>query len=346
MKWNPVFRRELTVGSRSIRIAVILVVFNGILAVVALFNLYSVMEQVKLTAEIQYSRFLELYTFVSAIEFIMLMFIMPALTASSISGERERQTLELMLTTIMKPREIVVGKLYSSLTTMLILAVSALPVQSLVFVYGGITVADILLLFLCHGIVAVLTGGIGLFCSSCVKRSTISTVCTYAVLVLLVAGTYAINAFAYRMDLNEVNSYVSALASTTRRASSGGFQYLLLLNPAVTFYAVINGQAGSGDMRSMFEMCFGAMSDNWITAHWVFVSLTAQLVLAVILIAAAVYTVTPWHTGLHREKAPAKSVKIKRKWGYGWKKRVKCSGSDATCPQPRGIWLWAGPQNR
>ena len=94
----------MTVGSRSIRMMAILFVFNSILAAVALFNMYSVAEQVRTTAEIQYSQFLDLYTFVSSIEFIMLLFIMPALTASSISGERERQTLELMLTTTMESR--------------------------------------------------------------------------------------------------------------------------------------------------------------------------------------------------------------------------------------------------
>ena len=119
----------MTVGSRSIRMMAILFVFNSILAAVALFNMYSVAEQVRTTAEIQYSQFLDLYTFVSSIEFIMLLFIMPALTASSISGERERQTLELMLTTTMEPRDMVLGKLASSLVTMLVLAVSALPVQ-------------------------------------------------------------------------------------------------------------------------------------------------------------------------------------------------------------------------
>ena len=71
--------------------------------------MYSVAEQVRTTAEIKYSQFLDLYTFVSSIEFIMLLFIMPALTASSISGERERQTLELMLTTTMEPRDMVLG---------------------------------------------------------------------------------------------------------------------------------------------------------------------------------------------------------------------------------------------
>ena len=56
MKWNPVFRREITVGSRSIRMTAILLVFNSILAAAALFNLFSAAEQVKATAEIQYSQ--------------------------------------------------------------------------------------------------------------------------------------------------------------------------------------------------------------------------------------------------------------------------------------------------
>ena len=50
----------MTVGSRSIRMMAILFVFNSILAAVALFNMYSVAEQVRTTAEIQYSQFLDL----------------------------------------------------------------------------------------------------------------------------------------------------------------------------------------------------------------------------------------------------------------------------------------------
>lgn len=114
MKMNPVYKRETTVSSRSFRLALIIMVFNGILALVALLNMYSVVARVKITAEIQYSSFLNLYVFVSVVEFVMLMFIMPALTAGSISGERERQTLDLMLTTTMKPSDIILGKLSAS----------------------------------------------------------------------------------------------------------------------------------------------------------------------------------------------------------------------------------------
>ena len=57
MRWNPVFRREMTVGSRSIRMMAILFVFNSILAAVALFNMYSVAEQVRTTAGISIRSF-------------------------------------------------------------------------------------------------------------------------------------------------------------------------------------------------------------------------------------------------------------------------------------------------
>ena len=267
----------MTVGSRSIRMMAILFVFNSILAAVALFNMYSVAEQVRTTAEIQYSQFLDLYTFVSSIEFIMLLFIMPALTASSISGERERQTLELMLTTTMEPRDMVLGKLASSLVTMLVLAVSALPVQALVFVYGGVTLQDIGMLFLCHGVVAILTGSIGIFYSSVLRRSTVSTVCSYVTVVALTAGTMAVNLFA----------------------TSGILRYLFLFNPAVSFYNVINGQAGSGDMRKWFEPLFGVFPDNAITAHWTACSLILQCMLAMVLIAAAVWAITPGKWNRH-----------------------------------------------
>lgn len=124
---NPVYKRENMVSARSFKLAMILLIFNGILALVALLSMYSALAQVRVTAEIQYSSFLDLYVFVAVLEFVMLIFIMPAVTAGSISGERERQTLDLMLTTDMTPAEIVLGKLMSSLSTMFLLIISSFP---------------------------------------------------------------------------------------------------------------------------------------------------------------------------------------------------------------------------
>ena len=93
MKRNPVYSREMRVSSRSIRLPVILAVFNGILSFAVLLNMYSAVEQVKAAAAIQYSRFMDMYELAATLEFVLVAFLSPAVTASSISGERERQTL-------------------------------------------------------------------------------------------------------------------------------------------------------------------------------------------------------------------------------------------------------------
>lgn len=293
MKINPVYKREMTVSSRSLRMVIIFFVFNVILAAVALLNMYSVIAQVKATAEIQYSRFLELYVFVSAIECVMLMFIMPAITSGAISGERERQTLDLMLTTTMTPREIVYGKLFSGFFTMILLIISSFPVLAVVFVYGGVNFADMGMLLLCYGIVALFSGSLGICFSALFKRSTIATVCSYGVLIFVVAGTYAINYFAFSLSRMNIDTYMASIDSVAQQADSGACIYLLLLNPAVTYYAVINEQAGSNQAMNQMSQWFGAQPSNFIIDHWIVISMVLQLVISIALAAIAVRAVNP-----------------------------------------------------
>lgn len=294
MKMNPVYKREITVSSRSFRLALILVLFNSILALVVLLNMYSVVEQVKMTAEIQYSSFINIYVFVAVVEFVMLMFIMPALTAASVSGERERQTLDLLLTTTMKPWEIIWGKLMASFGTMFLMVMSSFPLLSVSFVYGGVTASDILILFLCYLAVALLCGSMGICFSSIFKRSTIATVVSYGVLVMIAAGTYAINIFALSIArLNVVNTYASSVSGIADQANSGSFLYLLLLNPVATFYVMINTQAGDNQVLKSLNNWFGPHPQNGIMDHWVVLSIFIQFLLAAIFLLIAVKAISP-----------------------------------------------------
>ena len=289
MKMNPVYKRETMVSARSFRLAMTLVIFNSILALVILLNMYSVVERVKLTADIQYSSFTNLYVFVAVVEFVMLMFIMPALTAGSISGERERQTLDILLTTTMKPSEIIWGKLLSSFSTMFLMVVSSFPLLAVSFVYGGVMIYDVFLLLLCYLAVALMCGSMGICFSSLFKRSTIATVVSYGVLVFIGAGTYAVNIFMLSMARMNVNStYVSSINGVTDQAKSGAFLYLLLLNPGATFYVMINSQAGDNQVLNSLNNWFGPHPDNFIMNNWVLLSILIQLLLAVMFIFIAI----------------------------------------------------------
>ena len=293
MKSNPVYRREMTVRARSFRMPFIILCFNGILAAAALLNMYSAVAQVRISANIQYTSFLQLYAFVAILEFLLLMFIMPALTSGSISGERERQTLELLFTTKMTPGDIVMGKLLSALSQLLVLVVSSFPVLLLTFVYGSVDFMDLGLLFLCFVVTAAFSGGIGIFASSLMRRSTFANVCTYGFLLLTVVGTYMINLFLYNMSQLQINNMVFLLGETRPTASSGAAVYLLLINPMVTFAEILGDQVAGGAESLSVGRFLGGSPAGFVTSHWILVSLLVQAVLAVCFVRGAIYFLNP-----------------------------------------------------
>ena len=66
------------------------------------------------------------YAAMLAIQFAMILLITPAMTAGSIAGERERQTLDMLLVTNTGSLRIVAGKLLESLGYVALLLVAAL----------------------------------------------------------------------------------------------------------------------------------------------------------------------------------------------------------------------------
>ena len=293
MKNNPVYRRERMVRARSYRIPLVIFAFNGILALAALLNMYQTVAQVRISSTIQYGSFLQLYAFVATLEFVLLMFIMPALTSGSISGERERQTLELLFTTKMSPKDIVLGKLLSAVEQLLVLVVSSLPVVLLTFVYGSVDFLDLLLLLLCFVIVAIFTGGIGILFSALIRKSTFSNVCTYGVLLFLVAGTYMLNIFMLSMDEMQINNMLLQLGETRPIANAGPSVYLLLLNPAATFAEILGKQVSGGAGVLAIRQFFGGNVNGILVRYWIPISLTVQSTMAGAMIAGAVYALNP-----------------------------------------------------
>ena len=284
MKTNPVYKRECMVSARSFRLALVLLVFNGILALVALLNMYSTLAQVRLTAEVQYTGFLDLYMFVASLEFLMLILIMPALTAGSISGERERQTLDLMLTTCMTPADIVLGKLEAALGTMSLMVVSSLPILAMVFVYGGVAASDLILLVCCFFAAAVFMGSIGLCCSALFRRTTAATVAAYAVTAVLTAGTCGINYLVTYINQMRIGKYLASAEVGGGSGGSGSLLYMLLLNPIATFSQVIGRLSASNQSWAQVGTWFGNEADNLLIGQWMGVSMVLQMTLAIVLV--------------------------------------------------------------
>ncbi|HWQ29762.1 MAG TPA: ABC transporter permease subunit, partial [Negativicutes bacterium] len=201
MNINPVLMKELKVRMRGWRAAGIIALYLTVLSLVAVFIIYSTfVDHYGSTIDPQIST--GAYTGLAVIQFVLIMFIVPALTAGAISGEREKQTLDLVLCTRLKPISIVTGKLFASTSQTLLLIISSLPLFSMVFLYGGISMREVLQLFAFYIITAITIGSIGIFFSTCLKRTTAATVLTYGMVAFLCIGTIFLGMFYLKIFYN------------------------------------------------------------------------------------------------------------------------------------------------
>ncbi|HCY06729.1 MAG TPA: ABC transporter, partial [Erysipelotrichaceae bacterium] len=193
LRINPVLLKELKVKMRSWKAAILIGVYNLVLTLLTIFITKISMDEH--TMIVDTSVILGIYTFMSVMQFGMITLISPALTAGAIAGEREKQTLDILLSTTMKHRSIIVGKLLASLSHIILLVVSSLPTFSIIFLYGAIGVKELLQMFLFYIVTALTFGSIGIFFSTFFKKSTAANVLSYAVIVFLFIGTILISIF-------------------------------------------------------------------------------------------------------------------------------------------------------
>ena len=119
----------------------------------------------------------------------------PTFAAGSITGEKERKTYELLLASPLRPSTILVGKLLSSLSYLVILIVSSLPLMILCYLLGGLLLSEITRSYLVLILAAGTFGLVTVACSSYFRRTSSALVVSYlvilplAVLCVVLTGT-------------------------------------------------------------------------------------------------------------------------------------------------------------
>jgi hypothetical protein len=114
----------------------------------------------------------------------------PAVSAGAISSEREQLTYDLLVATPLRPGRILSGKLIGTLSYILLLIFAAVPLGSLVLVFGGVAPEELLQALVLMLVTALTFGMIGLLCSALVRRTITATILAYAIVLLMIAGSY------------------------------------------------------------------------------------------------------------------------------------------------------------
>lgn len=323
MKLNPVYKKELKTSVRTAKMSWTILVYNAILAVIGLLAFYACFAN---RSRIDYSDILIIYVFIACLEFGLILFVVPALTSSAISGEREKQTLEILLTTTMKPLQIITGKLCASISQIVLLVLSSLPVLSLVFTVGGIRIQDLFMLMLICIVTAVFVGSIGIFYSTVFKRTVPATVMTYGSLIVLMLVTIVGLYVAQLLLIHFYDQQYYAVNATTGLSYNPpkiGYTMLILLwNPAVTIFSMLTEQFGGNNVLRELLSEFG-MNNDVIINYWFHISVIVQMVTSAGLMVLSANRLNPLSSGkkVLMETEDRKEKKEKKKRGKRKKKK-------------------------
>ncbi len=121
----------------------------------------------------------QLYALLSFIQLFLIVFIAPALTATAINGEKERQTFDLLLCSKLSAFSLLAGKLIAGLVNVLLLIAASIPLFSLVFFFGGVSPLQVLSTLVIFIVTAIVAGTFSLCCSTLMRRPTASTAVAY-----------------------------------------------------------------------------------------------------------------------------------------------------------------------
>jgi ABC-2 type transport system permease protein len=187
---NPIIVRELHTRMRGIRPYLILTVFLVLMGLSGWGMLQLMLQQARFGMTVMSAQIGQaLFKGLSFGVILLVVVLAPATTSSAISGEREQQTYDMLLATPLKPEQILWGKLVAALSYLLLMIFAAIPVFSVVFIFGGVTLwalVDTLVLLLAT---TVAFGAIGIFCSALLRRTARATIISYVVVLALIGGT-------------------------------------------------------------------------------------------------------------------------------------------------------------
>ncbi|MGO9601070.1 MAG: ABC transporter permease [Isosphaeraceae bacterium] len=189
---NPVLTRELLVTLRSPRAFLLQLLYVSTLGALVYFYWPAGEENTRQVGPGVARRLFDIF-FLG--QFFLVALMAPTFAAGSITGEKERKTYEMLLASPLRPETILIGKLLSSLSYLVILILSSLPLMILCYLLGGLLLSEITRGYLVLILAAGTFGLLSIACSSYFRRTSSALVVSYlmtlplAVLCVLLTRT-------------------------------------------------------------------------------------------------------------------------------------------------------------
>lgn len=275
-KWhmNPILKKELMVGSRSIKMPFAIMGVNAFLTLIVVLVI-AVTNMTGVVNGYDYSSLSCLFPILGCVECGLLSLIVPIITSGSISGERERQTLDIMLTTPMSSFSIALGKLGSAMMVVMMYMVSSIPIMAIAFVLGGMSWWALFGLIVMLLYLGLYVGSVGIFCSSVVKKSIMATVLTIVIGVTIIVATTIIFYAGIA-----AKAYQASVVNGTQ-VTPGALPLILMLNPySPIFDFMVRTMTSSSVYEIIKEAGNTSLTLGNLYKYWIPVSMIGNLLVA------------------------------------------------------------------
>ena len=237
---NPILSFSATRRMRSFRTMLIVIAYEAALLLLALLTMTPFLDGVVTLYSMERGPIS--YVLLVAAQFGLIALITPAMTSGAIAGERERQTLDLLLVTNTGSFRIATGKILESFALLALLIICGLPVTCLCLLTGGIGLGRILLGTVFLLAEALLCTTVGVFCSSLFRSTVVSAVISY--LLMLAIGVLTALPFltGYPQQITNVVYDHQLYAALTPGGARGMISPFLYMNPAFGLTSLLQGQ--------------------------------------------------------------------------------------------------------
>ena len=293
MRVNPVLRNESKISVRSIKFTLMIFAYISVLSVAVMIYYSSVNEAIFSNG--LYLESSKLFYVVMALgQAILLLFIVPALSSTAICSEREKQTLDILLSSKLTPFQIIIGKVSASSLRVIILIISTMPLYAMGAIIGVVKISNILSLIVFFIVNTIFVSSIGVFVSTYIKTSKVSTALSYALVLFIYIGIIVITWAILMITVYKMSMSGNTL-TTVPKASP-----IVYLSPVVGFVSLLLNQVGLGlEFSSIF-------SEFGISMYSEYISIVIQLVLSGLFIYLASVKLNPLN-----KRSRFKSKKVK-----------------------------------
>jgi ABC-2 type transport system permease protein len=280
MEANPIITKDLKLKMRNSRMSVLTVLYLGFLVIIA-FSIF-MSDYTGQSNVLNPKGVLDSYITLSILQYFMIIFITVALSADSISGEKEKQTLDLVLCTNFSPVSIILGKYAVSIAQMLLLIIASFPIMATVLLFKGIDIGSFLALFVFYLCTSSFMASICIFFSTTISnyRTCCFLACITGAVLISAANLYLIK-WLYLLNFDDGLGH-QLLAGFLFVNPLYGFGSLIDSN-LVSFNGGIIYSAG----RRMLPLLFGYEIKPWM------INVLFYLIASVVFLCFAIRSIKP-----------------------------------------------------